>query len=380
MEREVEGSLPEKQSETTGRSRRRLMFLVVGALLLLWLAYALRTVLLPFAAALILACLLLPVVRWAENRLPVPERWVQPRRVLLIAALYVVFLAAGALAVLFLFAPIVDAVGMLLFDAPDYIARALQSLQSSAENLRQQFPPELRQQVDRFLLDALLAFSDGLRDAVFRGIALVPGTFSMLLGFVSLPIVLFYLLKDAERLTRSFHSAWPRWAAGDIKNIIVIAGNVLARYVRAQLLLGLIVGVLALIGLTILQVEFALPLAALAGLTELIPILGPWIGGAGAVIVTLATAPEKAFWVALIFLAVQVLENTLLVPRVQGGFMRIHPVLVLLLLVLGSYLLGFWGVFLALPLAALVVEISRYLSKQIPMTNPPLDRGPNKLQ
>ncbi len=126
-------------------------------------------------------------------------------------------------------------------------------------------------------------------------------------------------------------------------------------------MLGFFVGYLVLVGLLILRVDFAPALAALAGVTELIPILGPWVGGAAAVIVTLAVAPDKAIWVALLFFIVQLLENNLLVPRIQGSYLHIHPALILVLLVVGAYVAGFWGIVLSVPLTATVIEIYKYV-------------------
>jgi predicted PurR-regulated permease PerM len=128
------------------------------------------------------------------------------------------------------------------------------------------------------------------------------------------------------------------------------------------------VAYLVFIGLFILGMSSVAPvLAAVAGVTELIPTLGPWIGGAFAVIVTLAIAPEKAIWVVTLFLFVQLLENTLLVPRIQGGYLRIHPAIAIFLLVLGAYIAGFWGILLAVPLAATIVEIYKYVRQNIEM-------------
>ena len=110
-----------------------------------------------------------------------------------------------------------------------------------------------------------------------------------------------------------------------------------------------------------MQVPFAVALALLAGLTELIPTLGPWIGGGVAVIVTLAMAPEKAIWVAVLFVGVQLVENNLLVPKIQSAYLRIHPAIMILLLVFGAYIAGFWGLLLAGPLVATLVEIFKYV-------------------
>ena len=102
-------------------------------------------------------------------------------------------------------------------------------------------------------------------------------------------------------------------------------------------------------------------LGLLAGVTEMIPTIGPWIGGIVAGIVTLAISPDKIFWVILLFVAIQLVENHLLVPKVQGTFLHIHPAVMLFLLVLGIYMAGFWGALLIGPLTALLVELFKYV-------------------
>jgi predicted PurR-regulated permease PerM len=114
-----------------------------------------------------------------------------------------------------------------------------------------------------------------------------------------------------------------------------------------------------------MKVPFARTLGIIAGITELIPILGPWIGGAFAFLVTLATVPDKALWVAILFLAIQLFENNLLVPRIHAHYMRIHPAITLVLLVLGAYIAGFWGIILIVPFTTTAIEIYKYLRHSI---------------
>ncbi|TFG45457.1 MAG: AI-2E family transporter [Dehalococcoidia bacterium] len=141
-----------------------------------------------------------------------------------------------------------------------------------------------------------------------------------------------------------------------------IISNMLGRYLRAQLLLGSIVGSLSFIGLLLMNIDFglALLLALTAGIFEMVPTIGPWISGIFAVIIILATYPDLILWVMALFLMIQLLENNLLVPRVQGQLLHIHPAIALLLLVLGAYMAGIWGILLAVPLAATIVQIFRY--------------------
>lgn len=347
------------------RRHWRLISFILGVIIVFWLLYALRGAIIPFALGLVLAYLLLPIIRWVESKLPLQGKWQQTKRVSIIILLFIVILGLVGFFSYFIIMAVINAFMVLLENAPQYISAALAALREWTEVLRQQFPPEMQQQVDKLLLDAGAALGNFIRDAFTRGISFVPTTFSLVLGFGALPIFLFYILKDSEKLNQSFYSALPPWVAEHTKNIVSIIERVLGRYIRAQLVLGLVVAYFVFIGLLILRIEFAAALAAFAGITELIPILGPWIGGAAAVIVTLAIVPEKAIWVALLFVVVQLLENNLLVPRIHGGYLRIHPAILVVLLVLGAYIAGFWGILLAAPLTATIVEIYKYVRHSI---------------
>ncbi len=344
---------------------RRLISLILGIMAVFGLLYALRSVILPFVLGLVLAYLLLPVISWVERKLPYPAKWQQTKRVSLILLIFIVILGLASFLSFYILTAVTETFGMLVQNAPQYIAGGLHTLQQWTELIRQQFPPEMRQEVDRFLIDAGVGLGNFVRDAFMKGVSFVPATFGLMFGFVALPIFLFYILKDSEKLTKGFYSALPPWVAEHTKNIISIIEVVLGRYIRAQLMLGFVVAYFAFVGLLLLRIPFAPALAVFAGITELIPTLGPWIGGAAAVIVTLAIAPEKVIWVALLFLVVQLLENSLLVPRIQGRYLRINPAIVIVLLVLGAYIAGFWGLILAVPLAATIVEIYKYLHHSV---------------
>jgi len=347
------------------RRQWRLILLILGIIIVFGLLYALRTAIFPFVIGLALAYLLLPVISWAEERLPQQGKWRQTKRVSLIILIFIVILGLVGFFSFYIVTAVIGAFSVLVQHAPQYIAAGLVTLQEWAEAFRQQFPPEMQQEVDKLLLDAGAAVGNAVRDVFARGLSFIPTTFSLFFGFAALPIFLFYILKDSEKLNRSFYSALSPQVTEHTKNIISIIERVLGRYIRAQIMLGLVVAYACFIGLIILQVPFAPALAAFAGVTELIPILGPWIGGATAVIVTLAIAPGKAIWVALLFFLVQLLENNLLVPRIQGGYLRIHPAILIVILVVGAYVAGFWGILLAAPLTATIVEIYKYVRSTI---------------
>ena len=340
----------------------RLLSFILGLIIVFWLLYALRNAIIPFVIGLVIAYLLSPVILWIERKLPHQDKWRQTKRVFIIILIFLVILGLVGFFSYIIVTAVMDAFVVLLNNAPTYIARGLYTLQQWADVLRDQLPPEIRQQIDELMLEAGVGLGNLIRNAFRKGISFIPSNFSLLLGFGALPIFLFYLLKDAEKLSKNFYSAFSPWVAAHTKNIVSIIERVLGRYIRAQLMLGLVVAYFVFIGLLILGLNSVAPaLAAFAGLTELIPTLGPWIGGAAAVIVTLAIAPDKAIWVALLFLIVQLLENALLVPRIHGGYLRIHPAVMVVLLVLGAYVAGFWGILLVAPLTATIVEIYKYV-------------------
>jgi len=342
----------------------RLLSIVLVAIIVFWVLYLLRTAIFPFVLGLILVYLLMPVVSWLERKLPRPGDWPQFKRVFSILVVFIVLLTLVAAFSYFIVTAIIDASLVLAESAPYFIGKSLYQIQEWLEGLRQQFPPEIRQEVDRTLLEAGVALGNTIRDAFVTGISFVPRTFSIFLGLAALPLFLFYTLKDSEKLKRNFYSVFPSGITEHIRNITDIIESVLGRYLRAQLMLGLIVAYFSFIGLLILRIPFAPVLALLAGIGELIPTLGPWISGAIVAIVTLAVAPDKVVWVILIFLVIQLLENNLLVPRIQGGFLHIHPAVLIALLVIGAYIAGLWGLLLAAPLTATGMEIYKYVHRQ----------------
>jgi len=353
------------------RKHRRLIVFLLGLFVVFCLLYALRSAILPFVVGLVLAYLLLPVISWVERRLPRQGRWRQAKRVFLIVVIFILLFGLVGFFSYYIVTAVIDTFSILIENATVFISNSLLGLREWTEGFRQYLPPEMQQQVDEAMMNAGTALGNAIQNAFMKGVSFVPSTFGMLLGFFSLPIFLFYILKDSEKLNRGFYSAFSPWFAEHTRNIVVIIERVLGRYIRAQLLLGFIVGYFCLVGLLVLGIDYAPALAVFAGVTELIPILGPWIGGAAAVIVALATVPEKAIWVAVLYFVVQILENNLLVPRIQGGYLRLNPAITVVLLVLGAYIAGFWGIILAAPLAATIVAIYKYVRQSITVPETP---------
>jgi len=326
--------------------------------------WALRSVLLPFIVGFILAYLLLPIIRWVEKRLPgagKKPKLTQLKRISIILVIYLLVLAIIGLAIFYLVTVIGKSLLSMAQDAPQLIPNGLDSITRWLKSFDMFSSPSVQQQIDVYSAQAGVALGNAIKDLLTRGVGILQSSSGMILGFVSMPVFLFFILKDWDKLRNSSQAALPVWALTHTKNIFSIIQNVTGRYIRGQLLLGLVVGTCVFILLMILRIDFALPLAAFAGVTELVPLIGPWLGGIAGVLVTLAVAPEKVIWVILGYVLIQLLENNLLVPRIQGRQMNLNPAFIIVISILGAYFAGILGFVIALPLTMTVVEIFKYL-------------------
>jgi predicted PurR-regulated permease PerM len=182
----------------------------------------------------------------------------------------------------------------------------------------------------------------------------------LILGFLALPLIVFFLLKDWDKLRDGFLGIMPPWASEHARNIAGIMERVLGRYVRGQFTMSVIIGGLVFILLTILKIPFAPALALWAALMENIPTLGVWLSMIASVAIALATDPGKALWVLIGLIVIQLFENNLLAPRVQGSNMKMNPIFILLISLMGAFLIGIVGFMIAVPVAATIIELLKY--------------------
>ena len=143
-----------------------------------------------------------------------------------------------------------------------------------------------------------------------------------------------------------------------------MVNGVIGSYVRAQLLSATAQGVMAFIGLSVLGIKFAAILGLVAGLFGLIPIIGPLLGAVPGLLVTVGSSPGQIPWVVLVYIIVQIIENYLITPRIQGGAVRLTPAFIMVTLVVASEIAGLWGVIVGVPLVAATRDVFMYFYKQ----------------
>jgi predicted PurR-regulated permease PerM len=194
----------------------------------------------------------------------------------------------------------------------------------------------------------------------------------LLFGYLILPIWVAYLLKDRVALVGQFDRAIPATWRFDVWAIIRTAERVFGQWVRGQLILGFTVGIFTFVGLTILSQlvdpifgRYAVLLSIIAGVLELVPIIGPIISAVPAVLLA-ATAGLPAMVAALVlYTLVQQVENNFLVPKIQGDAVELHPAAVMFAIIIGAALAGLLGAILALPMAAAFRDVVRYLFRRL---------------
>ena len=350
----------------TDLRRRRFHLLAASAVVIVTLLvlYFLGTVLLTLGLSIVIAYVLLPVARVVERAFP----WRRGRPGLArgistgVIFLFLMAILAGILALVI--PPTVEQGRQFAEDFPGFLDSARSTIEGWIARYAEMIPVEVRDRIEETLADAGGVVGDAAWRVVSQTIGVVSGSFALVLGLATAPVLVFYLMKDSGMIRSSLYSPFPESVRPYLQEALDIAERTIGGYIRGQITLGLIVGIVVTIALLLLGVPFSYILGIVAGLTELVPIVGPWIGGAVGVLVTLAAAPDKVPWVILIYVAVQLLENTLLVPRIQGNTLKLHPVAVILVIVVASNYFGLWGVIIGPPLVSMARDMAVYFRKE----------------
>jgi putative heme transporter len=331
----------------TPRSIWLAMALIVALLVVIVLVTKAQSALVLVFVALILAEGIRPPVRWLNQKAHVPR----PLGVLLI---YLAALLVFALLVALLLQPVVVQVSTLSSHVPDY----LKQLQTLINGILQAF------NANAMFGQLATQFASALQSVVPALLGVPSGVLGILFGVVVILTMTIFWLSTTDGFSPFLLDLFPSEKREEVASIFGELSRALGGYVRGTLVNMVAIGVFTGLGLFILGVPYALLLGILAGLTELIPYLGPWISGSVAVVVAVITVdPLKAVEVAVFFVLIQQLEGNTLQPLVMSRAVHINPFVVLVAITIGVELLGVLGAVLAVPaVAALQVLVLRVLA------------------
>nr|WP_040671168.1 AI-2E family transporter [Rhodanobacter fulvus] len=337
-----------------------------------WLIWLLAPVLMPFAVAAMLAYLGDPLADRLE-RLGLKRMWAA-------TVVFVVLLLAVCGVLLLLIPLIARQVENLIENLPRY--------GDWAQNIAW---PWLR---DRLHLDPNTFDSDRLLEAIKAHIGSIGTVTATVLGRVSrsglgiamwltnlvlIPVVAFYLLRDWDRLVATIDRMLPRSIQPTIAHLARESDGILGAFVRGQLLVMLALGVFYGAGLGVVGLTVGPLIGMVAGLLSFVPYLGFIIGFVAAIVAVLVQYGDwmHVLLVCGVFVLGQLLEGYVLVPKLVGDKIGLHPVAVIFAVLAGGYLFGFLGVLLALPAASVIMVLLRYLLERYRMSELYNEVGPD---
>ncbi|MFA5157868.1 MAG: AI-2E family transporter [Patescibacteria group bacterium] len=271
---------------------------------------------------------------------PVIKSWQQTIGRLASIFLLVLLVVASLVGVFYIIIPpLVNQISELALSLPDYIANtnfsALRNYTSEIKSGLQSLSSNLGS-----VTSNIYSFTAGL----------IGGVFTLLMIFV----LTFYILLDEDDVKRFISSIFaPEHKEAAVGVINKIASKI-GSWFRGQLLLGLVIFVIDYIGLSIIGIPYALVLALIAGILEIVPTVGPIIAGITAALFALTISPWKALFVLIYYFAVQLVENNVLVPKIMQKAVGISPAVIIIAILIGAKLMGVVGAILAIPLAASV--------------------------
>ena len=315
------------------------ILLVIGGLAFVWF---IRDILAIFFVALLLAALIDPVANLFD-RPKVP-------RGLGVLVVYVILAAIVTLALVIVIPPLIEQLTALGSGLAVSFGEA-RGFVDSLVVLTEQYG------LSDNLVESFSSLQQGITEGLTRVLSTVAGIFG---GFATLILVLvltFYMVVEEADAKRMFRHFAPKKYQPDL---VVLAGRMqekLGHWLRGQIVLMVIVGLLTYIGLLIAGVDYALVLAIFAGLAEIVPYAGPIIAAVPAIIIAFTISPVKAIIVAVIYFAIQQLENSVLTPKIMQKSVGLNPVVSLFALLVGFKVGGFIGALLAIPVATLIAVL-----------------------
>lgn len=286
----------------------------------LWIIYLIRDLLIILFVSVIFVSALSPLVRFLV-RLRIPK-------VFSIAITYILIIVVLVGLILSILPPLIEQSSRLIVTVPSLLAQFF--------NITN---------IDKSVFSSeLTSFSKNL-------FSITLSVFDNLLTIIFLLVITFYMLLEKDDLESRIASLF-RDREDRVKRSIIKIEEKLGAWLQGQLILSLVIGILTYIGLTILNIPYALPLALIAGVMEVIPVIGPIISALPAIFLALTISPVLSIGVAAMYLVIQQIENNLIVPQVMKRAVGLNPLVVILAIAVGSRLLGVAGALLAVPMAA----------------------------
>ena len=303
------------------------------------------------------AYLVAPLVRLAEQPMRIAGTERRLPRGLAIGIIYLFILGVATIGAGILLPKVTQQISDAVSQAPVY-ALSLRAWEQRWAGYYDQsnVPVEVRQGIDRSVLgagDAAIEYARGSLMALVGALSYVP-------WLVLIPVLAFFLLKDAHQFQRASIRMLPHRFRLRGRQLFDELNTTLATYVRAQLLACVVVGSICGVGFAVLGVPYPTLLGVLAGVLEFIPLVGPLLCAVVATIVAALHAPVLALWVVGFWASLRIVQDYVIYPRLVGRGLHLHPLAVVVAVLAGVELDGVAGMFLAVPTVAISSVVYRH--------------------
>jgi len=318
---------------------RKTLF-VAGLVLLLVFLYYIRFIFIYIVIAVLLAYLMAAPVDWlVRRRIP---------RTLAILSVFLVYAVLLTVLLILTIPIITDEASQLVKDAPVYISK----VEAKVNYYFERYYPGHEFILTDTIVRALENLQKDMPRLVQRAFETIRGLVTLLLGFILIPLMCYYFLKDAAKIKSAFKEVFPQAYDERIDTGLSHVSRMLGNYVRGRLLLALFVGLLVSLGLTVIGVKYPLLLGAFAFIAEFIPVVGSIVAYVPAGLLALGMGAGPFVIVTGFYIVVNILENYFLAPKIMGDTMDLHPLTVIIAMIIGAYIGGVIGILVALPVVA----------------------------
>ncbi|MGF2142143.1 AI-2E family transporter [Vagococcus fluvialis] len=300
-----------------------------------------------------------PIVTFLEKR-GVSKTWGATIVLLLLVGIVVVSISS-------IIPSLVKQIAALLKSAPTFI----KEVESWANEMSHH--PMLQNIDFQSYLDKWNISIGNIVQTTINGVSLSIGLFvSSIAGIVMLvvtvPFILFYMLKDGHKMIPAIQKYFPEKHKGEMVDLLKKMSETIEKYISGQMIECLFVGVGTSLGYMIIGVDYAFLFGVIAGLTNMIPYIGPYIGLAPAVIVTVFADPWKAVFACIVVLIVQQIDGNIIYPNVIGKSLDIHPLTIIIILLVAGNLAGLLGMILGVPFYAVCKTIFVYVFDMVQLS------------
>jgi predicted PurR-regulated permease PerM len=334
-----------------------IMLLFIGGIIYFFIK--IKIVLIPFIIGIIFSYLFNPFIIIMKKR----GFSRQGAIILLIGIILIIFIFAALILIPVLFNEL-ESLALML---PGYINSIEGFINYIGEEYKRLRLPLMIKDIINEFLHRMEEFIIGFINNITESL---PGVLTYILSILIAPIITYYILKDKDELQENIIKAIPRKKRLFFLKLGKEINMIFVGYLRGQVWISVIVGVLSSIGLYFLKVKFFLLLGLISGITNMIPYFGPIIGGIPAVLIALLSSPLKALGVLVLYVLIQQLESSIISPKIMSERVGLHPLTVIFALLSGAELMGIWGLILGIPIAgsikALIKLTIQYL---VPIKN-----------